>query len=313
MRILVTGAAGFVGSHLTHRLLREGHSVIAADNLITGRRRNLAADLAHPRLQFLQEDVIHPLSIPGNLDWVMHFASPASPPKYLRYPLETLRVNSEGTYHLLQLAKAKNAGFFLASTSEIYGDPAIHPQPESYWGNVNSIGPRSIYDEAKRYAESITASFHREFRLPIRVIRIFNTYGPHMDPEDGRVVTGLLSQAIQGKPLTVFGDGSQTRSLQYVDDLIEGIVRLLGVEYSKPVNLGNPEEYTILELAELVKRITKSDSAIAFQPLPEDDPRRRRPDISLARQLLKWEPRVSVWEGLQRTHQYLCSPLAQVV
>lgn len=312
MRVLVAGAAGFIGSHLTARLLADGHSVVAVDNLITGHRRNLAAHLSNPRLEFLTESVIKPLSIKGSLDWVLHFASPASPPKYLKHPLETLRANSEGTLHLLELARAKQASFFLASTSEIYGDPSIHPQPESYWGNVNSIGPRSVYDEGKRYAEALTMSFHREFHLPIRLIRIFNTYGPNMDPEDGRVITGLLCQAIQRRPLTVFGDGHQTRSLQYVDDLVEGVMRLLDVDYSSPVNLGNPEEYTILELAQLIKQITGSDSSIEFRPLPQDDPRQRKPDIALARRLLNWEPRVSVREGLLRTKEYLRSTLARV-
>ncbi len=312
MRVLVAGAAGFVGSHLTARLLEDGHSVVAVDNLITGHRRNLAAHLSNPRLEFLTESVIKPLPIKGSLDWVLHFASPASPPKYLKYPLETFRTNSEGTLHLLELARAKQASFLLASTSEIYGDPSVHPQPESYWGNVNSIGPRSVYDEGKRYAEALTMSFHREFHLPVRLIRIFNTYGPNMDPEDGRVITGLLCQAIQRRPMTVFGDGHQTRSLQYVDDLVEGVMRLLKVDYAGPVNLGNPEEYTILELAKLIQQITGSDSPIEFHPLPQDDPRQRKPDISLARRLLNWEPRVSVPEGLLLTKEYLRSTLARV-
>ena len=300
MRILLTGAAGFIGSHLTDRLLAEGHEVIGVDSLITGRADNLAHLEGHPRFRFLRHDVTEPLDIAGPLDWVMHFASPASPPKYLAEPIKTLRVNAEGTYHLLELAREKGAAFFLASTSEVYGDPLVHPQPETYWGNVNPVGPRAVYDEGKRYAEAMTTAYHTHYGLPVRIVRIFNTYGPRMDPKDGRVVTNFITQALKGEPLTVYGDGSQTRSFCYIDDLIEGIVRLMGVDYAGPVNLGNPEEYTVLELARLVKELTGSPSEIVFKPLPQDDPKQRRPDISLARRLLGWEPRVSVKEGLQK-------------
>lgn len=301
MRILLTGAAGFIGSHLTGRLLAGGHQVISVDSMITGRAENLAHLTGHPDFRFITHDVIKPLDIAGPLDWVMHFASPASPPKYLAEPIKTLRANSEGTYHLLELARTKRASFFVASTSEVYGDPLVHPQPETYWGNVNPVGPRAVYDEGKRYAEALVTAYHTHFGLPVRIVRIFNTYGPRMDPKDGRVVTNFITQALKGEPLTVYGDGSQTRSFCYIDDLVEGIVRLMEVDYAGPVNLGNPEEYTVLELARLVKEITRSPSEIVFKPLPQDDPKQRRPDISLAKRLLAWEPRVPVREGLART------------
>lgn len=301
MRVLVTGAAGFIGSHLCDRLLERGASVIGVDNFVTGRPDNIAHLEDHRRFLFVEHDVIRPLEVSAPLDWVIHLASPASPPQYLARPLETLRVNSEGTHRLLELARRNRARFFLASTSEVYGDPAVHPQVESYWGNVNPVGPRSVYDEAKRYAEAITMSYARSVGLSVRVARIFNTYGPRMDPGDGRVVTNFIMQALSDAPLTVYGNGSQTRSLQYVDDLIDGITRLMHVEWMKPVNLGNPEEYTIAELAQLVIDLTGSRSAIVNQPLPEDDPRRRRPDIAVAREVLAWEPRVPLRQGLVRT------------
>lgn len=304
MRILLTGAAGFVGSHLAERLLREGHRVLGVDNFSTGRRQNLEPLIPFPGFSFLEADASKPLEVEGAFDWVMHFASPASPPRYLKMPIETLRINAEGTRHLLDLARGRGAAFFLASTSEVYGDPLVHPQPETYWGNVNPIGPRSIYDEAKRYAEALTLAYHRTYGVPVRIIRIFNTYGPRMDPEDGRVVTNFITQALRGEPLTVYGDGSQTRSFQYVDDLIEGAVRLMAVDYPAPVNLGNPEEYTVLELARLVKELTGSSSPVVFEPLPQDDPKQRRPDIALAKRLLGWEPRVPVREGLQRAAEH---------
>jgi nucleoside-diphosphate-sugar epimerase len=304
MRVLLTGAAGFLGSHLAERLLKEGCEVIGVDNLSTGQRRNLDRLLAHPGFHFLQADVTQPLEVEGPLDWVLHFASPASPPRYLKLPIATLLVNAEGTRHLLDLALRKGARFFLASTSEVYGDPLVHPQPETYWGNVNPIGPRSIYDEGKRYAEALTTAYHRAYGVPVRIVRIFNSYGPFMDPEDGRVVSNFIVQALRGEPLTVFGDGSQTRSFCYVDDLIEGIRRLMEVDYPYPVNLGNPEEYRVLELAQLVKELTGSPSPITFLPLPEDDPKQRRPDITLARKLLSWEPKVPVREGLLWTISY---------
>ncbi|BDG26756.1 epimerase [Thermus thermophilus] len=311
MRVLLTGAAGFLGSHLAERLLKGGCEVIGVDNLSTGQRRNLDRLLAHPGFHFLQADVARPLEVEGPLDWVLHFASPASPPRYLKLPIPTLLVNAEGTRHLLDLALKKGARFFLASTSEVYGDPLVHPQPESYWGNVNPVGPRAVYDEGKRYAEALVTAYHTHFGLPVRIVRIFNTYGPYMDPEDGRVVTNFITQALKGEPLTVYGDGSQTRSFCYVDDLVEGIVRLMEVDYAGPVNLGNPEEYTVLELARLVKEITHSPSEIVFKPLPQDDPKQRRPDISLARRLLGWEPRVPVREGLLRTITYFREVVAQ--
>ncbi|MER3451852.1 MAG: NAD-dependent dehydratase [Thermus sp.] len=301
MRVLLTGAAGFLGSHLAERLLSEGHEVIGVDNLSTGQRRNLEPLFRHPGFFFLEADVSRPLAVEGPLDWVLHFASPASPPRYLRLPIETLLVNAEGTRYLLDLALAKGAQFFLASTSEVYGDPLVHPQPETYWGNVNPIGPRSIYDEGKRYAEALTLAYHRTQGVPVRIARIFNCYGPRMDPKDGRVVSNFVVQALKGEALTVYGDGSQTRSFCYVDDLVEGIRRLMEVDYPYPVNLGNPEEYTVLALAQLVKELTGSSSEIVFQPLPEDDPKKRRPDISLAQRLIGWKPLVPVREGLERT------------
>jgi dTDP-glucose 4,6-dehydratase len=257
----------------------------------------------HPRFKFIEQDVVQPIEVRGDLDWILHFASPASPPKYLELPLETLRVNSEGTYQLLELALRKRARFLVASTSEIYGDPLIHPQVESYWGNVNPIGPRSIYDEGKRYAETITMAYHSKFSLSVRIIRIFNTYGPRMDPEDGRVVTNFIMQALSGQALTIYGDGTQTRSFQYIDDLVNGIVGLMGVECCSAVNFGTPEELTMMELASLVKELTGSDVPIVHCPLPVDDPKQRRPDISKARELLNWSPTVSVREGLARTIQ----------
>ena len=306
MQILLTGAAGFIGSHLSERFLRDGHTVVGVDNFITGRRENIAGLLGNDRFRFLEADVIRPLELNGEFkfDWILHFASPASPPKYLAYPLETMRVNSEGTLNLLELAKRHGAKFFLASTSEVYGDPEVHPQTETYWGSVNSVGVRSVYDEAKRFAEALTMSYHRDQGVSVRVIRIFNTYGPRLEPEDGRVVSNFAMQALAGEPLTIYGDGSQTRSFQYVDDLVEGINRLMNVEYCSPVNLGNPEEYTVLQLAELIREITNSPSKIVFQPLPADDPRQRKPDISLAKRLLDWQPRVPVMKGMMRTVEH---------
>lgn len=310
MRILLTGAAGFVGSHLTDRLIAEGHHVIGVDNLSTGNHTNVSHLRDNPQFHFVQHDVVEPLDLPGSLDWVMHFASPASPPHYQRLAIETLRVNAEGTYHLLQLARRKGAKFFLASTSEVYGDPLVHPQPESYWGNVNPIGPRGVYDEAKRYAEALVMAHRRQFGTDIRIVRIFNTYGPRMDRADGRVISNFISQALTGQPLTVYGNGSQTRSFQFVDDLIEGIVRLMNYPMSDPVNLGNPEESTVLQLARLVIRISRTSSPVVFCPLPADDPQRRRPDITKARILLNWEPVVTLEDGLRRTMKYFTDRLA---
>lgn len=307
MRILLTGAAGFLGSHLAERLLREGHQVVGVDDYSSGQKRNIELLQKYPGFSFIQADASKPLKVEGSLDWVMHFASPASPPRYLELPIETMLVNAEGARHLLDLTLAKGAAFFMASTSEIYGDPHVHPQPESYWGNVNTLGPRAIYDEAKRYAESLTLAYHRAKGVPVRLIRIFNTYGPRMDAEDGRVVTNFVNQALRGEALTIFGDGSQTRSFQYVDDLIEGIRRLMDVDFAEPVNLGNPEEYTMLELASLVKELAGVEAPLVYKPLPQDDPKQRKPDISRAEALLGWSPKVPVREGLLRTIEYFKS------
>jgi nucleoside-diphosphate-sugar epimerase len=304
---LVTGAAGFVGSHLAERLLNEGFSVAGLDNLCTGRLRNLDSFKSHPDFGFFEADLIE--GIPAgladrNFDWVFHFASPASPPKYFGMPLETLRVNSDGTRHLLELCRKTGAKFFYASTSEVYGDPLVHPQTENYWGNVNPIGVRSIYDEAKRYGEAMTYAYHRTHGVDVRVIRIFNTYGPRMDPEDGRVVTNLMFQALRKEPLTIYGDGSQTRSFQYVSDLIEGIIRLMRSDHVWPVNLGNPGEFTIREFADQVRALIPSARENVFLPLPSDDPKQRKPDITLAKKLLGWEPKVDLKHGLSLTLDY---------
>jgi nucleoside-diphosphate-sugar epimerase len=301
MRILLTGAAGFVGSHLTDRFLTDGHEVIGVDNLSTGRYDNLAHLADHPRFYFIEHDVCQPLRIDQPLDWIMHFASPASPPRYLEIPVATMLVNGEGTHHLLEEARRHKASFFLASTSEVYGDPLVHPQPESYWGHVNPNGPRSIYDEAKRYAEALTLAYHREHAVDIRIIRIFNTYGPRMDPNDGRVITNFINQALRNHPLTVYGNGSQTRSFQYINDLVEGICRLMQVPYHTPVNLGNPEEFTMLELANFVKAQIGSQSEIIFCSLPQDDPKQRKPNINIAQELLGWCPQTELNDGRMAT------------
>ena len=303
MRVVLTGAAGFVGSHLADRLIADGNSVIGVDNLTTGSHANLVQLEASPQFTFIEADVSQPLRVDGTIDWILHFASPASPPRYLERPIETLQANAAGTYNLLQQAREKGAAFLLASTSEVYGDPEQHPQTEAYWGNVNPIGPRSVYDEGKRYAEAMTMAFQRTFGSPIRICRIFNTYGPRMNPKDGRVVSNMITQAIAGEPLSVYGDGRQTRSFQYVDDLVEGVVRLMGADYQRPVNLGNPVEFDMLELAALVKELTHSSQPIEFSPLPADDPRRRRPDISVAIDVLGWQPVVPLREGLAHTIQ----------
>lgn len=299
--ILLTGAAGFVGSHLADRLLAEGYRVIGVDNLCTGSLDNLAHLDNEPYFEFIEQDVCRPLPALPRLKWVMHFASPASPPKYLAHPIATLLVNSHGTHQLLDLARAHGAAFMLASTSESYGDPQQHPQPESYWGNVNPVGPRSVYDEGKRYAESMSMAYHRTYGLPVRIIRIFNTYGPRMDLHDGRVVTNFIRQCLFGEPITVYGDGTQTRSLQYIDDLVEGIVRYMAVDFPGPVNLGNPREYKVLDIARMVRAAAGRKVAITYHELPENDPLRRRPDIALARELLGWEPRVAFRDGLRLT------------
>jgi len=304
MRVLVTGAAGFLGSHLCDRLLAEGHRVVGMDNFLTGNPANIAHLRTHPSFQFVLHDVANFVEVQGPLDGVLHFASPASPVDYLDYPIQTLKVGSLGTHKALGLSRAKGARFLLASTSEVYGDPLVHPQPESYWGNVNPVGPRGVYDEAKRFAEAMTMAYHRYHKLDTRIVRIFNTYGPRMRPKDGRVVSNFIVQALQGDPLTVYGDGSQTRSFCYVDDLIDGIVRLFERGGSDPTNIGNPHEFTVRQLAEQVLRLTGSRSSIIEQPLPTDDPKVRQPDIRHARETLEWEPRVSLEEGLRRTIEY---------
>ncbi|MGH7537576.1 MAG: UDP-glucuronic acid decarboxylase family protein [Gemmatimonadales bacterium] len=304
MRILVTGAAGFLGSHLCDRLLADGHRVIGMDNYITGTPVNLAHLEHHPTFQFVRHDVTTFIEVEGPLDAVMHFASPASPVDYLELPIQTLKVGSLGTHKALGLARAKGARFLLASTSEVYGDPLVHPQPESYWGNVNPVGPRGVYDEAKRFAEAMTMAYHRFHGLDTRIVRIFNTFGPRMRPHDGRVVSNFIMQALRNEPLTVYGDGSQTRSFCYVEDLVEGIVRLFERGTPEPTNIGNPGELTVRQLADHVLALTGSRSEVVHRPLPEDDPRVRQPDISRAKELLGWEPCVPLDDGLTRTIAY---------
>ncbi|HEX9935478.1 MAG TPA: UDP-glucuronic acid decarboxylase family protein [Longimicrobium sp.] len=304
MRILITGAAGFLGSHLADRFLAEGHQVVGMDNFITGHPDNIAHLIGRPDFLFVQHDVTNYIYVDGPLDGVLHFASPASPVDYLEKPIQTLKVGSLGTHKALGLAKAKGARFLLASTSEVYGDPLVHPQPESYWGNVNPVGPRGVYDEAKRFAEAMTMAYHRFHGVETRIVRIFNTYGPRMRPGDGRVVSNFIVQALRGEPLSVYGDGSQTRSFCYVDDLVDGIFRLFHSDRAEPTNIGNPDEFTVRELAEKVIAMTESASGIDQRPLPEDDPKVRRPDITSARGVLGWEPRVTLDAGLARTIPY---------
>jgi dTDP-glucose 4,6-dehydratase len=321
---LITGGAGFLGSHLCDRLLAEGHDVVCLDNLITGRRENIAHLQTHPRFRFVFHDVTRPVDLPSllaasggtpdgfslrPLTYLLHFASPASPNDYARHPIHTLKVGALGTYHALGLAKAQGGVFLLASTSEVYGDPEVNPQNEKYWGHVNPIGPRSVYDEAKRFAEAISMAYHREHGVKVRIVRIFNTYGERMRMHDGRALPNFMVQALQGKPLTVYGNGSQTRSLCYVSDLVEGIYRVLVSNETGPTNLGNPEEVSILQLAQAIIRVTGSKSSIEFKPLPADDPRRRQPDITAAREKLGWEPRISLEQGLVKTLPYFQSLL----
>src|SRR5438067_2313783 len=303
-RAVVTGGAGFLGSHLSERLLADGWQVVCIDNLVTGEAKNVAHLRDHKSFESVQHNVSEPLYLEGPVDAVLHFASPASPIDYADHPIATLKVGTLGTHNMLGLARAKGATFFLASTSEVYGDPTVHTQPETYWGNVNPLGPRAVYDEAKRAAEAFTMAYHRAHAMKTRIVRIFNTHGPRMRIDDGRAVPNFLTQALRNQPLTVYGDGSQTRSLCYVDDLIEGIVRLLGTDYAEPVNLGTDDEVTMLKLATRIRDLSGSSSEIVFKPLPEDDPRQRRPDLTRARKLLRWEPRTSLDAGLMKTIAY---------
>ncbi|MCE2962220.1 MAG: UDP-glucuronic acid decarboxylase family protein [Chitinophagales bacterium] len=302
--VLITGAAGFLGSHLCDYFIAKEFSVLGMDNLITGNMKNIDHLMGHPDFTFYHHDVSNYVYVPGDLDYILHFASPASPIDYLKIPIQTLKVGSLGTHNLLGLAKAKNARMLIASTSEVYGDPLVHPQTEDYWGNVNPIGPRGVYDEAKRFQEAITMAYHRFHGLETRIVRIFNTYGPRMRLNDGRVLPAFIGQALRGEPMTIFGDGSQTRSFCYVSDLIEGIYRLLMSDYAYPVNIGNPNEITIKQFAEEITKLTDAKSGIIYQPLPQDDPMQRQPNIDKAREILGWEPKVDRAEGLKITFDY---------
>jgi dTDP-glucose 4,6-dehydratase len=306
-RVLITGAAGFLGSHLCDRFLKEGFEVIGMDNLITGDLKNIEHLFPNEHFTFYNHDVSNFIHIPGKLDYIVHFASPASPIDYLKIPIQTLKVGSLGTHNCLGLAREKNARIIVASTSEVYGDPLVHPQTESYWGHVNPVGPRGVYDEAKRFQEAITMAYHTYHGVETRIVRIFNTYGPRMRLNDGRVLPAFIGQAIRGEDLTVFGDGSQTRSFCYVDDLVEGIYRLLMSDYAQPVNVGNPDEITILDFAKEIIKLTGTDQKIVYNPLPTDDPKQRRPDITLAQSILGWEPKVHRSEGLKITYDYFKS------
>ena len=306
-KVLITGAAGFLGSHLCDKFIEERYYVIGMDNFITGDKKNILHLKNHPNFEFINHDVTEFIKIEGNLDYILHFASPASPIDYLKIPIQTLKVGSLGTHNLLGLAKAKKARILIASTSEVYGDPLVHPQTESYFGNVNTIGPRGVYDEAKRFQESITMAYHRFHGLEIRIVRIFNTYGPRMRLNDGRVIPAFMGQALRGEDLTIFGDGSQTRSFCYVNDQVEGIYRLLFSKYSYPVNIGNPHEISIKEFAEEIINLTNTSQKIIYKDLPQDDPLQRQPDITLAKKILNWEPKVSRSEGMKTTFKYFQS------
>jgi dTDP-glucose 4,6-dehydratase len=308
-RVLITGGAGFIGSHLCEHFLDKGFEVVCVDNLLTGATTNIS-HIRDPRFSYIHLDVSNYILVDGPIDYILHFASPASPKDYLEYPIQTLKVGSLGTHKALGLARAKGATFLLASTSEVYGDPLVHPQKESYWGNVNPVGPRGVYDEAKRFAEALTFAYRRSHGVDTKIARIFNTYGPRMRLQDGRAIPAFMTQALAGKPVTVFGDGQQTRSFCYIDDLVEGLYRLLLSDHSGPMNLGNPNEMTLNDLAERIIRLTRSKSRIVHRPLPVDDPRVRQPDITLARTVLKWEPRVKLEEGLRRTVGYFRKQLS---
>jgi len=312
-RVLITGAAGFLGSHLCDRFLKEDYHVIGMDNLITGDLQNIEHLFKLENFEFYHHDVSKFVHVPGKLDYILHFASPASPIDYLKIPIQTLKVGSLGTHNLLGLAKAKGARMLIASTSEVYGDPNVNPQPEEYWGNVNPVGPRGVYDEAKRFQEAITMAYHTFHGVETRIVRIFNTYGPRMRLNDGRVLPAFIGQALRGEDLTVFGDGSQTRSFCYVDDLVEGIYRLLHSDYSGPVNIGNPDEITIKQFCEEIIKLTGTDQKIVYKPLPQDDPKQRRPDITKAKQLLNWEPKINRAEGLKITYEYFKSLSAEAL
>ena len=313
MRAVITGGAGFLGSHLCDYLIEKGWEVLCLDNLVTGVQTNVGHLLSHPRFNFIQQDVTRFIEVSGPVDYVLHFASPASPVDYIKFPIQTLKVGSLGTHNSLGLALAKKAKFLLASTSECYGDPEVHPQPESYWGHVNSIGPRGVYDEAKRFSEAMTMAYHRAHGVDTRIVRIFNTYGPRMRLNDGRALPNFVHQALTGQPITVYGDGQQTRSFCFVSDLIEGIYRLMQSEEHEPVNIGNPQEISILEFAERIRSLLGANVQIVFKPLPQDDPRQRCPDISKARRLLNWQPKVNLEEGLRLTLEFFRRQVAATV
>jgi len=311
LRVLITGGAGFLGSHLCELMLAKDWEVLCMDNLVTGSDSNVSHLLSHARFRFIRQDVSRYIEVPGPLEAVLHFASPASPPDYLKLPIQTLKVGALGTHNALGLAMAKKAKFLLASTSECYGDPEVSPQPESYWGRVNPIGPRGVYDESKRFAEALTMAYHRYHGLDTRIVRIFNTYGPRMRLNDGRALPNFLYQALTGEPMTIYGDGKQTRSFCYVSDLLDGIYRLLNSDEHEPVNIGNPQEITILEFAERVRSLVGAKVPIVYRPLPQDDPKQRCPDISKARRILGWEPKVNLAQGLQLTYEYFRAKMAK--
>lgn len=307
MKILISGGAGFLGSHLCDHFINKGDFVICVDNFITGQERNIKHLLNNPNFQLMRQDVVEKFTVDHKLDAILDFASPASPKDYLKYPLETLRTGAYGTHNLLELALQNNARFLLASTSEVYGDPLIHPQVETYWGNVNPVGPRAVYDESKRFAEAITITYHRELKVDVKIARIFNTYGPRMRADDGRIVPNLICQALRNEPLTIYGDGKQTRSFCYVSDLIKGLTRLLESNQTGPINIGNPDEFNMLEFADLVLKYTKAQSKLVYEPLPTDDPKKRKPDITLAKKHLNWQPEVKLADGLKPTIEWFRS------